>query len=164
MSQPLPLKPNPLTSSTRRVATPLPSGSSSRQMLGCEATYRAPSCQSTPCGKHEPIGEDRAGVELAVAVDVFQAEDAAQLLLAQLGAGKVRARALGDVEPALVVEGREQRVADQRRPRHFFHDKPGRDPEVGGLRPPVPRLGHAPASDAEATQRYAKKAARNHRW
>ncbi len=51
MSAALPVKPNWLTISSRRSATPSPSVSCKRQMLGGLATYSAPRYQAAPCGK-----------------------------------------------------------------------------------------------------------------
>ena len=57
----------------------------------------------------------------------------------QLLAGQVGAGPLGDEQPAAVVEGREERVLDQRRAGDFFDDQAGRHAQGragGGLGPP----------------------------
>jgi hypothetical protein len=82
--------------------------------------------------EHQPVGEDLAGVERAVAVGVFEEEDAAELLLDQLLAGQVGAGALGDEESSAVVEAGEEGVAHQRRPGDLLDDEPLGDLEAVG--------------------------------
>src|SRR5262249_61991048 len=74
-----------------------------------------------PLREDKLVGEDPTGIEDAVAVGIFEEDDAAELLLGQLSAGQVSAGALGDIEPAPVVEGGKQRVLDHRRAPPPFH-------------------------------------------
>ena len=69
-----------------------------------------------PFGEHHVRREDRGLVELAVAVGVFEPDDAVRLLLDLLGDLLVGAGRVGDVEPALLVEGGDDGPVDERRP------------------------------------------------
>ena len=142
MSQPLPLNPNPVTSSVapgrlagRRPGLRASRGSGARR---CRPPRRA---RGRPAGRRA-VGEDPAGVERAVAVAVFQERDPAELLRrGVLRAGQVRAGPLGHEQAAAVVELREERIADQRRPRDPLHDEARRRLERRHPRPGLRRLG-----------------------
>ena len=62
------------------------------------------------------VGEDGRLVEMAVAVGVFQPDDAVRLLGELLLDRVVGAGRIGDVEPALFVEVGDDGPIDQRRP------------------------------------------------
>ena len=86
------------------------------QMLGGADDVERPVEPHGALGQHHAIGEHRAAIEDAVAVRVLEAQDAVRLLgelLLDLG---VRARRLGDVEAALLVEVGDDRPLDERRP------------------------------------------------
>ncbi len=87
-------------------------------MLGGAETYSEPSKNIAPSGNIILIGEDGALVELAVAVGVFEANDAMRLLLELLLHRVVRAGRFGDVEPAFIIERSDDRPLDQRRTGH----------------------------------------------
>src|SRR5262249_9578234 len=76
-------------------------------------------------GEGQVVGEGGRLVEDAVAVGVVQQGDAAELFfqLEEFGSGQVGSGALGDEEPAAVVEGGEQRIAYQRRAGDLLHDE-----------------------------------------
>lgn len=67
-------------------------------------------------GEGHLVGKDGGLVEAAVAVDVFEPADVVGRLREQLFGIEVLAGALGDVQPAAIVEAGHKRVLDQGRP------------------------------------------------
>ena len=93
-----------------------------------------------PFRHHQPLGIDRAAVERAVAVAVYQAEDTMGGVLHLFSDGDVRAARLGDVEPATLVEVDRDGAFDERRARGDLDgesvgqgDRAGVKAELGGM-------------------------------
>ena len=82
-------------------------------------------------GEGEPLGEDDAPVEDAVAVGVLEPDDAVGRGLEELLEAEVDAGGVAHVEAALVVEAGHDGPLDERRGRDFFDDEAGGDLEVG---------------------------------
>jgi hypothetical protein len=71
------------------------------------------------------VGEDGGLVEDAVAVGVFEKNDAVRLLLEEVIGAEIDAGGFGDEEPAPVIEAGEHRMFDQRRPGDLLDGEPG---------------------------------------
>ena len=84
--------------------------------------------------QHHAVGEDHAGIERAVAVFVFEADDAVGAIGELLLHLVVRARGVGDVQPPPLVEVRDDGAIDQRRASDADDLEAGRhgEPRLGG--------------------------------
>ena len=81
-----------------------------------------------PLGEHHLVGEDGPRVETAVAVAVLQPDDPVRPLGELLLDVVVRARRVGDVEPAVLIERGGDRPIDQRGPGHALDREAARGP------------------------------------
>ena len=117
-----------------------------------------------PFRHHQPLGVDRAVVEPAVAVAVYQTVDHVGGILHLFGDGDVCAAGFGDVEPATLVEIDRDGTFDERRRRGDFDgvaigegDHAGVDVELSSL---AGRDGHQHRGDDKQTpakRRHARE-------
>ena len=103
-------------------------------------------------GKHHLVGEDGPLVEPAVAVAILEPEDPVRLVLELHGRLVVRARRLGDVEPALLVEVGHDRPVDERRPGGELDGEAVGEGERVAVERDLARLG-IPGPDAKGQRR-----------